>query len=139
MTGFLGINNNNFPPQDLSIFSRFVNLEKLFVHNSNQEKINQGIYNRFVGSLESLKDLSKLNELSISNTDIDSGLEYLSESIKYFYCLADKRTDAKCKTIYNLFANERGVVETKEATYGNIKYITNFPQKLQEVKQKIEL
>jgi len=82
MTGDLGINNNNLSKQDLAIFSRLINLGNLFAHNDNQEKINQGIYNRFYGSLEHLKDLNKLVNLDISNTDINSGLEYLSENIK---------------------------------------------------------
>jgi len=82
--------------------------------------------NPFTGSLEHLKGLSKLVEcLNIDDTDIDSGLEYLPESIEKFYCSADKRKDAKCQAIYNLFANDQGKVET----YGGS--IKNFPQRLQ--------
>src|SRR6266545_3380298 len=43
--------NNNFAEQDLSIFSHLVNLEELRIGNDKQEKIKQGIYNRFAGSL----------------------------------------------------------------------------------------
>src|SRR5947207_3210126 len=42
----------------------------------------KNIYNRFYGSLESLKDLTKLESLHISNTDISHGLEYLPKSLK---------------------------------------------------------
>jgi len=73
-----------------------------------------------------------LERLSISDTDVDSGLEYLPDSIETFYCTTDCKKDAKCKSIYNLFANDQGVVETEG--YG---YIKNFPQKFQEIKRKI--
>ena len=129
----LHIRSNNFPEQDLSVFSRFVNLEGLSISNWNQEKIDQGIYNRFKGSLKFLQGLRKLERLSISDTDVDSGLECLPDSIETFYCTTDCKKDAKCKSIYNLFANDQGVVETEG--YG---YIKNFPQKLQEYKQKLQ-
>jgi Leucine-rich repeat (LRR) protein len=63
----LSIGNNNFPTQNLSIFSKFRNLEQLYIGNSDK------IYNHFLGSLEPLKDLNKLERLYIGNTDIDSG------------------------------------------------------------------
>lgn len=43
--------------------------------------------------------MSNLRELDISNTDIDSGLECLPESIKYFECLANVRENAKIELI----------------------------------------
>ncbi|RHZ37161.1 leucine-rich repeat domain-containing protein [endosymbiont GvMRE of Glomus versiforme] len=91
--------NNNFAEQDLSWLSHLVNLKKLELVNWNQEKINQGIYNHFYGSLEPLKNMNKLEELNISNTDIDSGLEHLPDSLKYFKCSADKRPEAKVKVL----------------------------------------
>ncbi|CAG8707802.1 38910_t:CDS:10 [Gigaspora margarita] len=54
----------------------------LFIDNNNQERIDQDIYNRFFGSLKPLEDLNRLWRLDISNTDIDSGVEYLPESLK---------------------------------------------------------
>ena len=130
----LYIRSNNFPEQDLAVFSKFINLEGLSIGNWNQEKINQDIYNRFKGDLEFLQGLRKLKRLSISDTDVDSGLEYLPDSLETFYCSADCKKDAKCKAIYNLFANDQGEVETEG--YG---YITNFSQKLQQYKQKIQM
>ena len=65
--------------------SKFVNLEYLDLGNHgkySEEKINQGIYNRFAGSLEPLKDLAKLKTLGIYGTDLDDGLEYLPDSIE---------------------------------------------------------
>ncbi|MCE8163454.1 MAG: hypothetical protein I3273_05440 [Candidatus Moeniiplasma glomeromycotorum] len=57
-----------------------VNIKEII---SNQKvRIQQGIYNRFTGSLESLKNLNKLKKLHISNTDINSGFEKLSNNLK---------------------------------------------------------
>jgi hypothetical protein len=55
--------------------------------------------------------MTKLKTLVISNTDLDSGLEYLPDSLKEFNCSA-YRKNTKVNTIYNLFANDQGVVET---------------------------
>jgi hypothetical protein len=78
------------------------------MHN---QKVNQGICNRFYGSLEFLRNITKLEELDVNNTDIDSGLEYLPDSVKSFECLADERPEAKVKAIYDLFADEQESVE----------------------------
>ncbi|CAG8851699.1 2109_t:CDS:2, partial [Racocetra persica] len=85
--------------QDLSCFAKFVNLTTLLVGNSDKNKIEQGIYNRFTGSLECLNDLTKLERLSIQNTDIDSGLEFLPLSVKEFHCSADQRKESGVKKI----------------------------------------
>jgi Leucine-rich repeat (LRR) protein len=95
----ISVVNNNISKTDLSLFSRFVNLEELWLGNSSQERIERGIYNHFYGSLDYLKDLTKLRVLDINNTDIDSGLESLPSTLVQIYCLADKREDAKVKVI----------------------------------------
>jgi len=46
--------------------------------------------NKFFGSLEPLKNLTKLKKLDISGTDIDSGLEYLPENLKMI-CSSDTK------------------------------------------------
>jgi len=61
--------------------------------------------------LKQLEYMVNLEYLDINNTNIDSGLEYLPESVKYFKCSADQSKDAKCQAIYILFANKRGKVE----------------------------
>ncbi|CAG8832589.1 24449_t:CDS:2, partial [Racocetra persica] len=81
----LHLENNNISEQDLSCFAKFVNLTTLLVGNSDKNKIEQGIYNRFTGNLECLKNLSKLERLSIQNADIDRGLEFLPRSIQEFH------------------------------------------------------
>jgi Leucine-rich repeat (LRR) protein len=125
----LDLSNNNFD-QELSFLSHLVNLKELYL--GNRISLYYGIKenNKFKGSLETLRSLSKLECLDISSTDIDGGLEYLPESLKEFKCLVDERPNAKVKAIYDLFANEKGKVETDN--YGRIK---NFSQKLQDYKQ----
>jgi Leucine-rich repeat (LRR) protein len=76
----LHLDINNFH-QDLSFLKDLVNLKVLYLGN-----------NKFTGSLEILKDLNKLERFGISDTDIDSGLEYLPESLEYFYCKENKLT-----------------------------------------------
>ncbi|RHZ36158.1 leucine-rich repeat domain-containing protein [endosymbiont GvMRE of Glomus versiforme] len=95
----LDIRNNNFPKQDLSLFSHLVNLKELKIGNDHRAKTKQGIYNRFSGSLKPLQNLSQLYELDISNTDIDSGLEYLPDGVEDFWCSTKKMPDAKVKAI----------------------------------------
>ena len=100
----LGIRDNNFPEQNLNFLSHLVNLKRLSLGNGSREynEINQGIYNRFKGSLEPLQNLIKLEKLHIEDTDIDSGLEYLAESVKEFRCSANYRKDAKVKVLENI-------------------------------------
>jgi hypothetical protein len=86
---FLSIHSNNFPEQDLSVFSKFTKLEELYIGNSDEERMIENIYNRFHGNLLPLKDLENLKFLSISNTDVNSGLEYLPTSLKKISCRGD--------------------------------------------------
>ena len=55
-------------------------------------------YNRFTGSLEPLKILTKLKSLYIEETDIDGGLEYLPDTIETILCSCE-REGAKVKSI----------------------------------------
>ncbi|KLL03221.1 MAG: hypothetical protein MRECE_23c007 [Mycoplasmataceae bacterium CE_OT135] len=103
----LDCRNNNLSG-DLSLFSHLVNLESLWISN-----------NHFTGSLKPLQSLTKLEYLSIKDTDIDSGLEYLPDSLEEFDCSTDKRKEAKCQVIDKLLKSMEG---------------KNFPQKLQEYK-----
>jgi len=119
--------NNDIQSTNLEFLRSFTNLKDLTLGNNSEqegkEKIQQSIYNRFYGSLKPLERMSGLRYLYINNTDIDSDLEYLPDSINDFHCLADLRKDAKVKTIYNLLQNIEG---------------NNFSQKLQAYKQKLQ-
>jgi len=85
---YLRVANNNLSNRDLSMFSNFVNLEVLIVGNDSDKK-----NNNFVGSLEPLQNLSHLQELDISNTNIDSGLDCLPASLVNIHCYNDKNNN----------------------------------------------
>jgi len=51
----LNIDDNNFPKQDLSVFSKLVDLRLLCVGNFDEKRITEGNYNRFHGSLNIYK------------------------------------------------------------------------------------
>lgn len=81
---------------DLTPFSRFVNLEELNLGGERDQEEKKNKQNKFYGSLEPLKNLTKLKELDISYTEIDSGLECLPYSVQVIKCLtaenAERRT-----------------------------------------------
>ncbi|CAI2195085.1 2771_t:CDS:2 [Funneliformis geosporum] len=79
----LGISNNNIKPTNLEFLRPFVNLNRtLTLGNDMSERYNNNIYNRFYGSLEPLKNMTKLPGLCIDGTDVEEGLEYLPDSIR---------------------------------------------------------
>jgi hypothetical protein len=78
----INLRNNNLSPRDLTCFSNFINLKEILIDTDNEKRAEKGTYNRFRGSLEPLKNLTKLNKVIIANTDVDSGLEYLPESVR---------------------------------------------------------
>lgn len=84
----LELSKNDFSVSCLTPFSKFVNLENLDVSD-----------NRFTGSLSPLQNCSKLWWLDISDTDIDSGLEYLPESLENFSCFTNQESTKQVKKI----------------------------------------
>jgi Leucine-rich repeat (LRR) protein len=96
---YLDICDNNLSQQNLSVLSHLVNLRKLSIGSINRKRIRQNVYNRFSGSLESLKKLVLLSSLHISNTDINSGVEYLPDSLREIHCSAKDRSNSKVKEI----------------------------------------
>jgi len=94
----LNLGNNDFDEQDLTCFSRFTKLEKLYLGSGNTAVRQKNVYNKFYGSLEPLKDLTKLKKLDISNTDIDSGLEHLY-SVERLYCFNCRGEKAGCENV----------------------------------------
>lgn len=79
---FLAVNDNNLAHQNLEFLSSFSKLFGLYLGTDDKGRIQQGIYNRFYGSLKPLQNMNKLGYFKINNTDIDSGVEYLPESLK---------------------------------------------------------
>ncbi|CAG8586570.1 8976_t:CDS:2 [Paraglomus occultum] len=49
-----------------------------------------------------IQNLTQLESLNISNTDIDKGLEYLPDDMKYIYCLSEQRPESKVKEIMDI-------------------------------------
>jgi hypothetical protein len=104
---YLDISNNNIEPTNLVFLKTFINLEYLYIGSccyQVDKRVLLGIRNRFYGSLEPLKNLTKLKDLDVINTDIDSGLEYLPDSIKTFECQANgniQNFQARVKKISN--------------------------------------
>lgn len=88
---YLSIVNNNIAEQDLDYFRHFINLETLSIGNEPVSIREKKGNNQFKGSLEPLKDLTKLKYLHISKTNIDQGLDSLPLSIEKIYC--DGKTD----------------------------------------------
>jgi len=119
----------------------------LIYRNSREEKIRQGIRNRFYGSLKLLKNMTKLEKLNIANTDINSGLKYLPDSLKDFDCSIEK--EKLDKSFLSLLTTDEERKARREEhieanfrinnfrydinSYGNITY---FPRKLRGVKEK---
>ena len=65
------ISNNNFPELDIKeYFSKYNNLKVLKIGNSDPEKFNQTIRNRFKGLLNFFKEFEKLQTLDIRNIEI---------------------------------------------------------------------
>jgi hypothetical protein len=90
--------NNNLEKTNISVFSQLVNLTDLDIGNENKAITVGGKVNQFYGSLESLQNLTELKKLDISNTDVNSGLEYLSlESLPQFNsnCVGFRATPIK--------------------------------------------
>ncbi|MCE8162763.1 MAG: protein kinase [Candidatus Moeniiplasma glomeromycotorum] len=121
----LDIRNNNFSEQDLSFTSHLVNLENLYLGS-----------NDFIGSLEPLRNLTKLESLDITYTNLDSGLEHLPTNIRHFYYWEDQEKNS----IFKIFANEEGKIETGKfyKFYDGFLYFIkeeDFSQKLQTYKK----
>jgi len=95
----LDISDNNLSEQDLSIFSRFKNLEELLVGNSHKERIEKKKYNYIYGSLEPLASLNKLVYLDISNSDINKDVNFLPKSLRKISYSSEKRLNSKVKEI----------------------------------------
>jgi len=87
----LCVYDNNIQPTDIEVFSNFTNLKELYFGNNN-ERIERNSYNNFFGSLASLKNLTKLEILDIDNTNVETGLEFLPESVEELYCEAKSFT-----------------------------------------------
>ena len=104
----LSIHSNSFQEQGLKFLSNFINLEQLYIDNSNKGNFEKDNYNKFQGSLEPLSSMSELKELSIGNTDINEGLEYLPPSVEKIYCNTNFGEEFGCKKIIENLGGKKG-------------------------------
>ncbi|CAG8462894.1 39490_t:CDS:10 [Gigaspora margarita] len=123
----LKCNSNNLTSLDFLVGLTSEKLKLLDLSsNYDEDKIKKGIYNHFVGSLEPLEKLPELEYLFINDTDIDSGWEYLPDSVNEFICSVEERPQARVKVIQeelrkigepknNNFANQKQVIRELEA------------------------
>ncbi|CAI2199142.1 16721_t:CDS:1 [Funneliformis geosporum] len=88
----LSLDDNNFPKQDLTIFTKFKELKILAISG-----ITKSSY--FCGSLKPLQELKKLETLNINGTDITHGLEFLPYNVKNIDC-SPVRPNAKVTDIH---------------------------------------
>ena len=85
---------------DLTPFARFTSLEDLDLGMSGYSKeITEERGNKLSGSLETLKNLTKLKRLFISNTDIDGDIKDLPNSIEEIYCSSEEIPESKVENI----------------------------------------
>jgi hypothetical protein len=112
----IDLNDNDFSQYDLSVLTPFVNLKSIGIgsRNGNQEKIDEGIYNRFCGSLKHLRNMDKLEILNINATDVNEGLEYLPRSLKEFYCTSYE-TVTKVEEIEEVLKNHPDIPQDKQS------------------------
>lgn len=88
--------NNNLASTNLNVFSHLVNLTNLEIGNKDTWIQAGNSDNRFFGSLESLKNCIKLEYLDITNTNINTGLEYLSGNIGHIECSGEIKKELNC-------------------------------------------
>jgi hypothetical protein len=127
--------SSNCLPQNLSIFSEWSNLEVLRLGS-----------NPFFGSLECLENLTRIKTLSISNTDIEGGLEYLPESLEKFCCFTSNlRGESKVKFIEQqlkpfLIDELLGKYDWKRWKSANIDLVENkWKQKVAKLEDELEI
>ena len=151
----INLSNNNFPARDLSEFRNFTNLVILSLGTNDRDRINWGIYNRWTGSLEPLKNLHELVALDINGTDINGGIEHLpTKELSCFVFGNSGRDNAGVNNIQsylkeklelgiegdvlNDWASDKGNYDDVDMTYEKVGDICNWVKIQQErVRQAI--
>jgi Leucine-rich repeat (LRR) protein len=80
----LVICDNNIQPTTLDFLKHFVNLKDCRLGENNaknitetNKRIKENTYNKIYGSLEPIKNLTKLEQFCIAGTDVEEGIEYI--------------------------------------------------------------
>lgn len=127
---FVNISDNNLWG-NLADFEKFSNLKLLWIGSEDESKIKRGIfnniYNRFRGSLESLKDMTKLESLNISNTDINVYSNCLPINIEIWFS-TEERPNSKLGEIR----------EKLRESYKDSSQLTRLEEELEVLKREIE-
>jgi Leucine-rich repeat (LRR) protein len=114
--------NNNLQATNLKVFSNLVNLTHLEISNGDNW-VKSGRSNHFYGSLQ---NCTKLNYLYISNTNVNSGLEYLPASLKDFRYDSLASSHFKVKEIEIIF-QQQAILLNKNYYQHNWKtYLNNW-------------
>lgn len=108
--------DNKIELTNIDVFNRFKNLRKIRIGTSEwwlEKEKEQQKKNHFYGSFKSWESLTKLESIGFENTDVDSGLECLPESLseaiekgitrkdRYYRISCSAYTvEAKCKKIW---------------------------------------
>ena len=127
----LDLNNNALSRCDLDELSTFVNLEWLNIGSNNQQEISRGNFNRFYGSLNDLKNMTKLKFLNIEATDINEGLKYLPKGLEAFYCTSHG-TYTKVSVIENILNKYTTTVSSQSQYASNLDSDRNYFDKLRK-------
>lgn len=134
--------NNNFVRQDLSRFANFTNLWGLYLGTNNDNRIGNNVYNRWNGSLVHLRNLTKLEELDINSTDIDSGLEFLpTDELIRFTCGDIGRIGARVNQIKEIcdFDEEDASDENIDENLFKVGEIRRLQEEWEDYQNQIEV
>lgn len=128
----ISVINNNLRPQDLTVFANYPDLKNLILGTNDTNRIQQGLYNRWQGSLFPLRNLTILEELDINSTNIFQGLQFLSLNNLHSFTCGDKgRNDALVNNIKWMlgFSEEIAIEEIDPITMTNkVQQISNWQQ-----------
>ncbi|CAI2184376.1 807_t:CDS:2 [Funneliformis geosporum] len=113
--------------QNIEVFSKSINLEELCIGNDISERLKGKVYNHFHGSLESLKNLTKLKKLQIEATDVDSGefkVKKIEEELRKF---GESKND-----------NFAGLFRVWKADYQTHQQIKRFEEEKNETSKELQ-
>nr|CAG8442572.1 7944_t:CDS:2 [Entrophospora candida] len=124
---YLALANNNIEPTNLEFLRPFINLtQKLTLGNDKSNKYILNIYNRFYGSLEPLRGMTKLEGLCIDGTNVEEGLEYLPTANKTAKIVRQETQIKILEEVENQLREQ--IEEEREIHTDTMKNMDNFYQ-----------
>ncbi|RIA80678.1 hypothetical protein C1645_838288 [Glomus cerebriforme] len=113
----------NFPDKK----EQFISAYKKYTKKNLKERLESKTYNKFFGSLEPIKNLTKLEKFCIAGTDVEEGIEYIpaliaSKSGKTVRELTLENFEKeKGKQSYYIESKEKKLLQMEEETDKNVK------------------